>query len=36
WDTAGQERCGAITSASYRATSGALLVYIISMHQTHN
>jgi Ras-related protein Rab-11A len=35
WDTAGQERYRAITSAYYRGAVGALLVYDISQHQTH-
>ena len=35
WDTAGQERYRAITSAYYRGAVGALLVYDISQHKTH-
>ncbi|EFP08731.1 CRE-RAB-11.2 protein [Caenorhabditis remanei] len=34
WDTAGQERYRAITSAYYRGTLGALVVYDIAKHQT--
>ena len=35
WDTAGQERYKAITSAYYRATVGALLVYDIAKQLTY-
>jgi Rab family protein len=34
WDTAGQERFKAITSAHYRKSLGALLVYDITKEQT--
>ncbi|CDY72309.1 BnaCnng77010D, partial [Brassica napus] len=34
WDTAGQERYRAITSAYYRGSVGALLVYDITQHVT--
>ncbi|KAF1754427.1 hypothetical protein GCK72_020988 [Caenorhabditis remanei] len=34
WDTAGQDRYRAITSAYYRGTLGALVVYDIAKHQT--
>jgi len=34
WDTAGQERYRAITSAYYRGTVGALLVYDIAKYST--
>ncbi|KAJ7949133.1 Ras-related protein [Quillaja saponaria] len=34
WDTAGQERYRAVTSAYYRGSVGALLVYDISKRQT--
>ncbi|XP_051575429.1 ras-related protein Rab-11A-like [Myxocyprinus asiaticus] len=35
WDTAGQERYRAITSAYYRGSVGALLVYDIAKHLTY-
>jgi small GTP-binding protein len=34
WDTAGQERFRAITSAHYRKSIGALIVYDITMMQS--
>ncbi|GAB2289057.1 Golgi membrane exchange factor (Ric1p-Rgp1p) subunit [Dionaea muscipula] len=34
WDTAGQERYRAVTSAYYRGSMGAMLVYDISKRQT--
>lgn len=34
WDTAGQERYRAITSAYYRGTKGALLVYDVTSQQS--
>ncbi|KAL6558804.1 Ras-related protein Rab11D [Orobanche minor] len=34
WDTAGQERYRAVTSAYYRGSVGAMLVYDITKHQT--
>ena len=34
WDTAGQERFRAVTSAYYRGTVGALIVYDISRKTT--
>ncbi|WOL06979.1 ras-related protein RABA1f-like [Canna indica] len=34
WDTAGQERYRAITSAYYRGSAGALVVYDVSRHAT--
>jgi small GTP-binding protein len=36
WDTAGQERYKAITSAYYRGSRGALIVYDISRIETYN
>ena len=36
WDTAGQERYKAITSAYYRGSSGALIVYDITRIETYN
>ena len=36
WDTAGQERYKAITSAYYRGSRGALLVYDITRNETFN
>lgn len=34
WDTAGQEKFRAVTSAYYRGTTGALLVYDITKHDS--
>ncbi|KAI5341673.1 hypothetical protein PRUPE_2G009000 [Prunus persica] len=34
WDTAGQERYRAVTSAYYRGSVGAMLVYDITKHQS--